>query len=522
MLRPVPIVLAVLVNRVLHLLLVARALHRNGGYFVPYVVLVVAVYVERRVLPKRYLRSAPSLVAEGFCGQCGYSLRELPVQLDSCIVCSECGAAWNQQRVTWAWWNHAEPHWSRTGYIFSKPESARAGRDSLGRIVSIRTLQDLTDLQRDADGERKAAIAAADRVLMLRSRWKRVATAIFMLLIFGVFGATMLTESYQPRFSLAASGNHSSARRSSGSPESSSPSASSAAACPAACLLGATGTGKTFTMANVIARLGKPTLIISHNKTLAAQLYEELREFFPNNSVNYFVSYYDYYQPEAYIPSATSTSRRTPAATTTSTSSAWRPPATSSAPRHRRRRQRLVHLRPRLARGLRQKVLTDHQGRPHRPARVPPRLNAMQYQRSEIEFKRGTSSASAAMPSRSGPPTRSSPSASSSSATRSTAIDLVNPTSGEVLAEENASSSSSPPSTTSCPRTSCSPRSRRSARNSTRASSCGSEGKLLEAQRLLARTKYDLEMLEEVGFCNGIENYSRFMDGRQPGSARTA
>src|ERR1044071_4562415 len=70
----------------------------------------------------------------------------------------------------------------------------------------------------------------------------------------------------------------------------------------AAVLLGATGTGKTFTMAHTIARLGKPTLILSHNKTLAAQLFEELRDFFPNNSVNYFVSYYDYYQPEAYIP----------------------------------------------------------------------------------------------------------------------------------------------------------------------------------------------------------------------------
>src|SRR5207244_3698684 len=71
---------------------------------------------------------------------------------------------------------------------------------------------------------------------------------------------------------------------------------------PAVTLLGATGTGKTFTMANVIERVQKPTLIISHNKTLAAQLFEELREFFPHNSVNYFVSYYDYYQPEAYIP----------------------------------------------------------------------------------------------------------------------------------------------------------------------------------------------------------------------------
>ena len=71
---------------------------------------------------------------------------------------------------------------------------------------------------------------------------------------------------------------------------------------PRSCLLGATGTGKTFTMANVIERTNKPTLILSHNKTLAAQLYEEFKAFFPHNSVNYFVSYYDYYQPEAYIP----------------------------------------------------------------------------------------------------------------------------------------------------------------------------------------------------------------------------
>lgn len=194
MLRPVPIVLAVLViGSCIFSSLLVRVIG-TAGYFVPYVVLVAAVYVERRILPKRYLRSAPSLVAEGFCGQCGYSLRELPVQPDSCIVCSECGAAWNQQRVTWAWWNHAEPHWSRTVLIFSKPESARAGRDSLGRIVSIRTLQDLTDLQRDADGERKAVIAAADRALILRSRWKRIATAIFALISFGAFGALLLTQ----------------------------------------------------------------------------------------------------------------------------------------------------------------------------------------------------------------------------------------------------------------------------------------------------------------------------------------
>lgn len=194
MLRPVPIVLALLVVGSCMLTSIFVRLIGTAGYFVPYVVLVAAVYAERRILPKRYLRSATSLVAEGFCGQCGYSLRELPLQSDGCVVCSECGAAWNQQRVTWAWWNHAEPHWSRTGFIFAKPESARAGRDSLGRIVSIRTLQDLTDLQRDADGERKAAIAAADRVLSRRSRGLRITTAIFALISFGAFGAIMLTQ----------------------------------------------------------------------------------------------------------------------------------------------------------------------------------------------------------------------------------------------------------------------------------------------------------------------------------------
>src|SRR5215212_12234800 len=83
-------------------------------------------------------------------------------------------------------------------------------------------------------------------------------------------------------------------------------------------LLGVTGSGKTFTMANVIARLGRPALVIAHNKTLAAQLCSELKEFLPDNEVAYFVSYYDYYQPEAYLPSRTRISRRTPLATTRS------------------------------------------------------------------------------------------------------------------------------------------------------------------------------------------------------------
>jgi len=95
-------------------------------------------------------------------------------------------------------------------------------------------------------------------------------------------------------------------------------------------LLGATATGKTHTMARVIEKVQKPTLVIAHNKTLAAQLCNEFREYFPTNTVEYFVSYYDYYQPEAYLPSSTRTSRRTPRSTTTSTASGMRRPRPSS------------------------------------------------------------------------------------------------------------------------------------------------------------------------------------------------
>ena len=95
---------------------------------------------------------------------------------------------------------------------------------------------------------------------------------------------------------------------------------------PAQTLLGVTGSGKTFTIANIIKNVGRPTLILSHNKTLAAQLYSEMKSFFPHNAVEYYVSYYDYYQPEAYIPPPTPTSRKTSPSTTRSTSCACAPP----------------------------------------------------------------------------------------------------------------------------------------------------------------------------------------------------
>jgi len=286
---------------------------------------------------------------------------------------------------------------------------------------------------------------------------------------------------------------------------------------PAAVLLGATGTGKTFTMAHVIARLQRPTLILSHNKTLAAQLFEELREFFPTNSVNYFVSYYDYYQPEAYIPQRDIYIEKD--SSRNDDLDQLRLAATSNI---LSRRDTVVVASVSCIFGLGSpeaygdKVLTIAKG-----SRVDRRefllaLNAMQYQRSEIEWKRGQFRV------------------------RGDALDiwpayekyavhvelfgdeierleLINPTSGEVLAEERlfnlfpAVHYVMPESQLQGALAAI-----RQELDS-RVLELRSQGKLLEAQRLLSRTRFDLEMLAETGTCPGIENYSRFMDGRAPG-----
>ncbi|MBX3379483.1 MAG: excinuclease ABC subunit UvrB [Phycisphaeraceae bacterium] len=286
---------------------------------------------------------------------------------------------------------------------------------------------------------------------------------------------------------------------------------------PAVCLLGATGTGKTFTMANVIANLGKPTLIISHNKTLAAQLYEELRGFFPHNSVNYFVSYYDYYQPEAYIPQRDIYIEKD--SSRNDDLDQLRLAATSNI---LSRRDTVVVASVSCIFGLGspeaygEKVLTITKG-----SRVDRRefllgLTAMQYNRSEIEFKRAQfrvrGDAIEIWP------------AYEKYAVRVELfgdeidrIDLVNPTSGEVLAEERqfflfpAVHYVMPEEQMQGVLVAI------RAELDARVVELRSQGKLLEAQRLISRTKYDLEMLEETGICQGIENYSRFMDGRQRG-----
>ena len=289
------------------------------------------------------------------------------------------------------------------------------------------------------------------------------------------------------------------------------------AGAPAVTLLGATGTGKTFTMANVIAETQKPTLIISHNKTLAAQLYEEMRELFPENSVNYFVSYYDYYQPEAYIPQRDIYIEKD--SSKNEELDQLRLAATSNI---LSRRDTIVVASVSCIFGLgspeaySSRVLTITKGSTINRREFLLALSAMQYQRTDIEFTRGKyrvrGDSFEVWP------------AYEKYAVRVDLfgdeierVELVNPTSGEVLAEEKQFF--------------LFPAVHHVTRDETlngvianirkeldeRVMVLRSEGKLLEAQRLLARTKYDLEMLEEVGFCNGIENYSRFFDGRMPG-----
>ncbi len=285
----------------------------------------------------------------------------------------------------------------------------------------------------------------------------------------------------------------------------------------AAVLLGATGTGKTFTMANVIERLGKPTLIVSHNKTLAAQLYEEMKELFPHNSVHYFVSYYDYYQPEAYIPQRDIYIEKD--SSRNDELDQLRLAATSSI---LSRRDTIVVASVSCIFGLGspeaygRRVLTLTKGSVINRRQLLLALADMQYQRTEVEWQRSRYRVR-------GETLEVWP-AYEKFAVRIDLfgdeierIELVNPVSGEVLAEETqyflfpAVHHVMPEEQMQAALAAI------RAELDERVMELRSQGKLLEAQRLIARTKYDLEMLEETGSCPGIENYSRFMDGRRRG-----
>jgi excinuclease ABC subunit B len=283
-------------------------------------------------------------------------------------------------------------------------------------------------------------------------------------------------------------------------------------------LLGATGTGKTFTMANVIERTGRPTLVISHNKTLAAQLYEEMRELFPHNAVSYFVSYYDYYQPEAYIPQRDiyieKDASRNPdldrlrlAATSNLLSRADTIVVASvsclfglGSPKEYANKTLMV------ARGQRLDRRAFLLG-----------LAEMQYARGEMALERGRYRVR-------GDVIEIAP-AYEQHAVRIDlfgdqveAIQLVDIVSGEMLAEESRVFIFPAVHYVMPEQQMAEALAGIRGELESRVTQLRSEGKLLEAQRLLARTKYDLEMIEETGYCGGIENYARWFDGRPPGA----
>ena len=287
-------------------------------------------------------------------------------------------------------------------------------------------------------------------------------------------------------------------------------------------LLGATGTGKTFTMANVIAKVNKPTLILAHNKTLAGQLYSEFKELFPNNHVEYFVSYYDYYQPEAYVPSSDTYIEKD--SSINDEIDELRHAATSALINYQ---DTIVVSSVSCIYGIGEKeeyikkMLILTVGDNVRRNDIINKLIDMTYERNDIDFKRGTFRV------------------------RGDIVDIVpvnEHTSGiriELFGDEVDRISYFDPVTgaiiKSVRSVTISPAShfvtsdeklkeaikRIESELETRLSELKSQNKLLEEQRLRERTNYDIEMLKETGFCNGVENYSRHLALRGEGETPT-
>ena len=285
-------------------------------------------------------------------------------------------------------------------------------------------------------------------------------------------------------------------------------------------LLGVTGSGKTFTMANVIARIGVPALIMAPNKTLAAQLYSEMRDFFPNNAVEYFVSYYDYYQPEAYVPSRDLFIEKD--AAINEHIEQMRLAASKSI--LERRDTSLVSTVSAIygigkPESYTQMRLILRQGDTKERSAIVSQLVKMQYRRNDMDFVRGTFRVR-------GDTIDVFPAEHSEAAVRIElfddevdAVSLFDPLTGKVLQR--------------VPRFVVYPASHYvtprdevvraigtiKAELSERLKELEGAGKLVEAQRLKERTLFDLEMLDQVGFCKGIENYSRHLTGLNPGEA---
>ncbi len=283
-------------------------------------------------------------------------------------------------------------------------------------------------------------------------------------------------------------------------------------------LLGVTGSGKTYTMAHVIARLGVPALVMAPNKTLAAQLYSEMREFFPENAIEYFVSYYDYYQPEAYVPSKDMFIEKD--SSINEHIEQMRLSATKSL---MERRDTIIVATVSAIYGIGDPVdyhgmilhLREHEKMSQREAIQ--RLTQMQYQRNDIEFKRGVFRVR-------GDVLDIFPAENAENAVRVTLFDdevesihLFDPLTGHVLQRVGrftvypSSHYVTPRSTTLRAIEAIKEELRE------RIAFYQKELQLVECQRIEQRTRFDLEMLNEMGFCKGIENYSRHLSGRKPG-----
>ena len=285
-------------------------------------------------------------------------------------------------------------------------------------------------------------------------------------------------------------------------------------------LLGVTGSGKTFVMANVIEELQRPAIVMAHNKTLAAQLYGEFKEYFPNNAVEYFVSYYDYYQPEAYVPTTDIYIEKD--ASINEHIEQMRLSATKAIIE---RRDVIIVASVSAIYGLGDPksyllmVLHLDRGDEVDQRTLLRRLAELQYQRNEVEFKRSMYRVR-------GDVIDVFPADSEKEALRIElfgnkidSLKIFDPLTGEIIRE--------------VPRITIYPKSHYVTRRERilqaiefikeelvdRLAYLRKENKLVEAQRLEERTKYDIEMLKELGFCSGIENYSRFLSDRQPGEA---
>jgi len=283
-------------------------------------------------------------------------------------------------------------------------------------------------------------------------------------------------------------------------------------------LLGVTGSGKTFTMANVIARLGRPALVLAPNKTLAAQLYAEMREFFPENAIEYFVSYYDYYQPEAYVPSRDLYIEKD--SSINEHIEQMRLSATKSL---LEREDAIIVATVSCIYGIGDPVdyhgMILHVREKERMSQrdIIARLVAMQYTRNELEFKRGAFRVR-------GDVLDVFPSEHSETALRIALTDdevesltLFDPLTGQ--AHQRVPRFTVYPSNHYVTPRSTTVRAIEAIKIelAQRSDHFQKAGKLLEAQRIEQRTRFDLEMLNELGFCKGIENYSRHLSGRKEG-----